>query len=201
MKLKKWGVMLLTGMLAVGVLAGCGASEKSTAPASAAKKDGRVLVVYYSASGNTKAVSETIASTAKGDIMELQPATPYTSEDLNYRNNNSRVVREHDDASLQDVKLVTNKAENWDSYDTVFIGYPIWWGIAAWPVNDFVKNNDFSGKTVIPFATAVSSGMGESGTLLQQMAGTGNWQDGKRFYSGASSSEVQQWVKDLGLAK
>ena len=77
--------------------------------------------------------------------------------------------------------------------------HPIWWGIAAWPVNNFVKSNDFSGKTVIPFCTSSSSGLGQSGDLLADMAGTGNWQDGERFSSGASSSKVESWVNGLDL--
>jgi hypothetical protein len=87
---------------------------------------------------------------------------------------------------------------NWDSYDTVFIGYPIWWGIAAWPTDSFVKANDFTGKTVIPFCTSLSSGLGNSGTNLATLAGTGNWQTGQRFSSGASESTVSEWVKSLG---
>lgn len=79
--------------------------------------------------------------------------------------------------------------------------YPIWWGIAAWPVDTFIKANDFTGKTVIPFATSASSGMGDSGRLLEEMAGTGEWQDGERFRSGASESDIQDWVNGLGLAK
>ena len=160
---------------------------------------GKVLVVYYSASGNTKRVAEDIAEAADGDLFEITPAEPYTSDDLNWTNSDSRVSREHDDESLRDVPLTTTKVENWDDYDTVFIGYPIWWGIAAWPVDTFVKNNDFTGKTVIPFATSSSSGMGQSGTLLSEMAGTGDWQDGQRFSSGASQSDVADWVSGLGL--
>ena len=160
---------------------------------------GKVLVVYYSASGNTKRVAEDIAETAGGDLFEITPTEPYTSDDLNWTNSDSRVSREHDDESLRDVPLTTTKVENWDDYDTVFIGYPIWWGIAAWPVDTFVKNNDFTGKTVIPFATSSSSGMGQSGTLLSEMAGTGDWQDGQRFSSGASQSDVADWVSGLGL--
>lgn len=131
-----------------------------------------------------------IAETAGGDLFEITPTEPYTSDDLNWTNSDSRVSREHDDESLRDVPLTTTEVENWDDYDTVFIGYPIWWGIAAWPVDTFVKNNDFTGKTVIPFATSSSSGMGQSGTLLSEMAGTGDWQDGQRFSSGASQSDV-----------
>ena len=160
---------------------------------------GKTLVVYYSASGNTKRVAEDIAETAGGDLFEITPTEPYTSDDLNWTNSDSRVSREHDDESLRDVPLTTTEVENWDDYDTVFIGYPIWWGIAAWPVDTFVKNNDFTGKTVIPFATSSSSGMGQSGSLLADMAGTGEWQEGQRFSSGVSSDDVQSWVNGLGL--
>ena len=157
-------------------------------------------MVYYSASGNTKRVAEDIAEAAGGNLFEITPTESYTSDDLNWTNSDSRVSREHDDESLRDVPLTTTEVENWDDYDTVFIGYPIWWGIAAWPVDNFVKNNDFTGKTVIPFATSSSSGMGQSGILLSEMAGTGDWQDGQRFSSGASSSTVRQWVTGLGLS-
>ena len=160
---------------------------------------GKVLVVYYSASGNTKRVAEDIAAAAGGDLFEIVPTEVYTSDDLNWTNADSRVSREHDDESLRDVELNTTEVENWDEYDTVFIGYPIWWAIAAWPVNNFVKNNDFAGKTVIPFATSASSGMGQSGELLSEMAGTGDWQEGQRFRSSASSSDVTDWVNSLGL--
>ena len=107
--------------------------------------------------------------------------------------------REHDDESLRNVPLETTEVADWDSYDTVFIGYPIWWGIAAWPVDNFVKGNDFSGKTVIPFATSASSGMGESGTLLEEMAGTGDWKEGRLFSSGASEKMIRDWVAELNL--
>lgn len=160
---------------------------------------GKVLVVYYSASGNTKRVAEDIAETAGGDLFEITPTEPYTSDDLNWTNHNSRVSREHDDESLRDVPLTTTEVPDWDSYDTVLLGYPIWWGIAAWPVNNFVKANDFIGKTVIPFATSSSSGMGQSGSLLAEMANGGDWQQGQRFSSGASEADVQAWVNGLGL--
>lgn len=158
---------------------------------------GKTLVVYFSGSGNTKRVAEDIAAATGGTLFELVPVTPYTSADLSWTTSGSRVNREHDNESLRDIPLVTITPENFDEYDTVFIGYPIWWGIAAWPVNNFVKNNDFTGKTVIPFATSASSGMGQSGTLLAEMAGTGNWQEGHRFSSGASKSAVEDWVNGL----
>lgn len=177
--------------------------SSSTAPAESEPETqpqtGKTLVVYYSASGNTERVAKDIAEAAGANLFEIVPTEVYTSEDLNWTNPDSRVSREHDDESLRDVPLTTTEVPDWDSYDTVFIGYPIWWGIAAWPVDTFVKNNDFTGKTVIPFATSSSSGMGQSGSLLADMAGTGEWQEGQRFSSGVSSDDVQSWVNGLGL--
>ena len=179
-------------------------AENAAAPESsgngAAAADSNVLVVYYSASGNTETAANYIAQATGGDIFEITPAEPYTSDDLNWTDENSRVSREHEDESLRDVELTTTEVENWDSYDTVFIGYPIWWGIAAWPVDGFVEANDFIGKTVIPFCTSSSSGLGQSGELLAQLAGTGDWQEGQRFRSSASQEDVNEWVDSLGLS-
>ena len=229
MKAKKFLGFLTTAVLTLGLMTGCGSQEtKSTTTQASSEiteaattaaateteeptqtsagrttdgETGKTLVVYYSASGRTKTVAETIAETAGADLFEIVPDEPYTSEDLDWTNDDSRVSREHDNESLRDVELVKVTPDNRDSYDTILIGYPIWWGIAAWPVDNFVKGNDFSGKTVIPFCTSSSSGLGQSGTLLEQMAGTGTWQEGQRFSSGASASEVQDWVNSLGLAK
>lgn len=161
--------------------------------------DGKTLVVYYSASGNTERVAKDIAEATGADLFEIEPLEPYTDADLNWTNSGSRVSREHDDETLRNVPLKTTEVADWASYDTVFIGYPIWWGIAAWPVDNFVKENDFSDKTVIPFATSSSSGMGESGTLLGKMAGTGDWQEGHRFSSGASEEMIREWLAELNL--
>lgn len=220
--MKKLTALLLSVVLVLS-LAACGSANKpassttqpetsapteqpessSTAPAESEPETqpetGKTLVVYYSASGNTARVAKDIAEAAGADLFEIVPTEVYTSEDLNWTNPDSRVSREHDDESLRDVPLTTTEVPDWDSYDTVFIGYPIWWGIAAWPVDTFVKNNDFTGKTVIPFATSSSSGMGQSGSLLADMAGTGEWQEGQRFSSGVSGDDVQSWVNGLGL--
>ena len=130
---------------------------------------------------------------------EITPVEPYTSDDLNWTNSSSRVSREHDDESLRDIALTEITPTDWDSYDTVLIGYPIWWGIAAWPVDGFVEANDFTGKAVIPFCTSSSSGLGDSGNLLEEMAGTGDWQEGHRFSSGASDADAADWVASLNL--
>ena len=151
-------------------------------------------------SGNTESVANDIAAALDADVFELEPVDPYTEEDLNWTDDNSRVTLEHEDESLRDVELVAETVDNWDRYDTVFIGYPIWWGIAAWPVDGFVEANDFTGKTVIPFCTSSSSGIGESGELLAELAGTGDWQEGQRFRSSASQEDVTEWVDSLGLS-
>ena len=161
--------------------------------------DGKTLVVYYSATNNTEAVAGYIADATGADLFELVPVEPYTSDDLDWTNRDSRVSREHDDESLRVVELTNAVPDNWDEYDTVFIGYPIWWGIAAWPVDGFVSANDFTGKTVIPFCTSSSSGLGESGELLRDAAGTGDWLEGQRFQSRVSEEEVKEWVSGLEL--
>lgn len=176
-------------------------SDNASAPdASAPSDSGNVLVVYYSASGNTETVAGYIAEATGGDLFAITPAEPYTSDDLNWTDENSRVSREYADESLRDVELTTTEVEDWDSYDTVFIGYPIWWGIAAWPTDSFVKANDFTGKTVIRFCTSSSSGLGQSGELLAELAGTGEWLKGERFRSGVSQEDVNEWVDSLGLS-
>lgn len=176
-------------------------SEDTTESTTEAGTGGKTLVVYYSASGRTQAVAETLADTLSANLFEITPTEPYTDDDLNWTNDDSRVSREHNDESLRDVELTQVTPDNWESYDTILIGYPIWWGIAAWPVNNFVKGNDFTGKTVIPFCTSASSGIGDSGNLLAEMAGSGDWQDGQRFSSGASDSEVSDWANSLNLSK
>ena len=177
-----------------------GAAAPESSEEGSAEDAGKVLVVYYSASGHTEAVANYIAQATGGDLFEITPAEPYTDDDLNWTDENSRVTLEHEDESLRDVELTTTQVENWDSYDTVFLGYPIWWGIAAWPVDGFVEANDFTGKTVIPFCTSSSSGLGESGELLAEQAGTGDWQEGQRFRSSASQEDVSEWVDSLGLS-
>lgn len=178
-------------------------TEEEAAKAEGTTADGakKVLVAYYSATGSTAAVAQTIADTSGADLFEITPVTPYTSDDLDWTDDNSRVSREHQDESLRDVELTQATPDNWDEYDTVLIGYPIWWGIAAWPVDNFVKNNDFTGKTVIPFCTSASSGLANSGQLLSEMAGTGDWQEGERFSSAAKDTDVKDWVAALDIAR
>lgn len=161
----------------------------------------KVLVVYFSATGSTRAVAKEIAAQTNGELFELKPEEEYSDGDLDYDDPESRVCKEHVNERLQDVALKETTTEAFQSADVVFLGYPIWWSDAAWPVNNFVKKNDFTGKTVIPFCTSASSGIGNSGQKLAEMAGTGDWKFGKRFSSGVSAADVQTWVKSLDLTQ
>ncbi len=207
--MRKFMVLFMSALL-MFTLAACGTqggetgdqaappAEEESAETSAAG-DEKTLVVYYSASGNTEAAAGYIAEATGADVFELVPAEPYTDADLDYTDDGSRVVYEYEHPDDREVALEATTVSDWSSYDTVFIGYPIWWGIAAWPVNGFIEANDFTGKTVIPFCTSTSSGLGDSGTLLAEAAGTGNWLDGERFSSGVSAEEISAWVDSLGL--
>lgn len=218
----RFTALLLTGVMALA-LAACGQQANQSSQTSSQSQEtqtptqnedtsvpetgtpttdgetGRTLVVYYSATGNTKAVASYIADALGADTFEIIPAEPYNSEDLDWTNENSRVNREHNDPALRAMELQSATVDNWDSYDTVLIGYPIWWGIAAWPVDSFVTANDFTGKTVIPFCTSSSSDLGESGELLAELAGTGDWLEGQRFRSSVSEADVVEWVNSLGI--
>ena len=211
--MKKAMALILSMMMAMGLTA-CSGDNGSSQSAGGSQASGsssavqseetngaasNVLVVYYSATGNTEEAADYIAELTGGDLFELEPTDPYTDADLNYGDPDSRVSREYADESLRDVALVADTVENWEDYDTVFVGYPIWWGIAAWPVDTFVEANDFTGKTVIPFCTSASSGLGQSGELLAELAGTGDWQEGTRFRSSVSEDDVRTWLDELGL--
>ena len=161
--------------------------------------ESRVLVAYFSATGNTERVANAIAEAAGGDLFEITPADPYTDEDLNWTDEDSRVVYEYENPDARDTELAAYTPENWEDYDVVFVGYPIWWYDAAWPVDGFVAANDFTGKTVIPFCTSSSSGLGQSGERLAELAGTGDWLEGERFRSGDSQADVAAWVESLEL--
>lgn len=201
--------ILLTGiMLTLAMTAGSvGQAQKVSAATKAEtqkndKTDTKAetndtLIAYYSATGNTQKAAEMIAEITGGELLELKPEEEYTDADLDYNDDNSRVCKEYADETLRDVKLKEDTVEDWEDIQVVYVGYPIWWGIAAWPVNEFIENNDFTGKTVIPFCTSASSGLGDSGKLLEEMAGTGTWLEGERFSSGVSEDEIKTWIDGL----
>lgn len=159
---------------------------------------GKTLVVYFSGQGHTKSAAEQIASELGADTFEVTPKDAYTDDDLNWNNENSRVNREHEDESLRNIELTTTDVPNWSQYQTVLIGYPIWWGIEAWPIDGFVKAQDFSGKQVYPFCTSYSSSIGSSDDNLKAEANGGEWHDGQCFTgNGGDSNEISDWAKSL----
>ena len=196
---KIWSALLAVVM--IFSLAACGKANNNSGSdtKNSVEFTGKAIVVYYSGSGNTKRVAGFVADELKADTFEIVPAEPYTDADLDWRDKSSRVNKEHDDASLQDIELVSTEVPNWSEYDVVLFGYPIWWREASWVVNNFIKNNDFTGKTVVPFCTSTSSGLGSSGTNLEKMAGTGSWLEGKRFNEKPDESSVREWVRGLDL--
>lgn len=207
---KKGLVLLLALMLGISIT-GCGVytakeskdSNEEISQVSVDEKEdetveNKILVVYYSASGNTERIAEIIAEDTEADIFEIVPEKIYTEADLDWTDDGSRVNREHNDDALQDIPLVTTQVEDFNSYDVIFIGYPIWWQEASWVVNNFVIENDFAGKKVIPFCTSSSSGIGDSAIDLAKKAGTGDWQEGIRFSESADEGDVKVWLEKLG---
>lgn len=157
----------------------------------------KTLVVFFSAQNHTKNVANKIAANLDADLFEIEPVEPYTETDLDWTDSGSRVSKEHADPALQNIALKTVDVPNWNEYNTVFIGYPIWWGDSAWPVDSFVSQVDFSNKTVIPFCTSHSSGLGSSDTDLAAKPNNGNWQPGHRFSQDATDEEIKTWTNSL----
>lgn len=207
--MKKIIAVFVACVLAILSLAACSGGSKEPDNTSAKSgsqpsssesisiKKSKALVVYFSATGSTKKVGEYIRDETGADIFVIEPATPYSSADLNWNDENSRVCKEHNDENRK-VELKNTVVPNWSDYDTVYIGFPIWWGIAAWPTDTFVSANDFTGKTVVPFCTSASSPLGDSAKELAAKANGGNWLTGKRFSSIADKNEVSNWVKSIG---
>ena len=159
----------------------------------------KTLVIYYSAEGHTKRVAEIIASMLNADLYEITPKEPYTREDLDWTNNDSRCSKQWGGALSQEVELVNADLPNWSDYDTVIFGYPIWWGYAAFPAASFVAGRDFKGKTIIPFCTSHTSGIGDSDLKLRHSAIYGDWREAKRFFQDAPESEITAWLASLNL--
>ncbi|MDE6731748.1 MAG: NAD(P)H-dependent oxidoreductase [Oscillospiraceae bacterium] len=158
----------------------------------------KVLVAYFSATGTTKALAEYAAEAMKADIYEIAPAQPYTSADLNYSDKNSRSTKEMNDPSSR--PEINGSVSNMSDYDIIFLGYPIWWGEAPRIINTFMESYDFSGKTIVPFCTSSSSGLGSSAKNLHSLcAGSVNWLDGARLSGSTSRGDMAAWINGLGL--
>ena len=186
------------------ILSACGADTTSTAPeenevsaesASVQAADGKTLVVYFSATGTTRGVAEKIAAITGGDLYEIEAAQPYTEEDRNWHDDNSRTTHEQNDPSFR--PEIGSELPSLEGYDTVYLGFPIWWGQEPRILDTFVESCDFDGITVIPFCTSGSSGIGNSGKNLEENAGSGTWLSGERFGGGASEDELRAWIGSL----
>lgn len=155
------------------------------------------LVAYYSRTGHTEFVAETIAEATGADVFRIETVDPYTDEDVNWRNPESRVSLQHENPELRIVGLVVDRPEGWESYDTVFIGYPIWYGSVSYPVFTFASLNDFEGKTVIPFCTSTNAGIDGSDVFLSETAGSGAWLPGRRFTEKPEKEDILSWLESL----
>lgn len=187
--------LILTCM--VGALAGC-SDQASENAEDTPEEVFNTAVIYYSATGNTQRVADMIAGPNNGVLFPITPSTPYTEADLDGEDPDSRFSRELENGATS-VELVSTTMPDWESYDTVFLGYPIWLGEAAFPMQSFVAANDFSGKKVIPFCTSEASGIGTSAEQLAEIAKTGEWLPGGDFSEEPSLEEVSAWVSSLGL--
>ena len=158
----------------------------------------KTLVAYFSASGQTARLAKTIADVTGGDLYEIEPAEKYTSADLNWNDKQSRSTKEMNDASSR--PAISGKVADMGQYDTVFVGFPIWWYVAPRIIQTFLESYDFSGKTVVPFATSGGSSMGNTNSVLQKSCSSSTkWKDGRRMSSRESASSVQKWVDSLNL--
>lgn len=159
--------------------------------------NGRALVVYFSCTNTTKGVAEHIASVTESAMFRIEPEEPYTAADLDYNDSSSRANREQNDPSARPV--IAGSLENLSDYDVVFLGYPIWWGKAPKIIFTFLESYDFAGKTIVPFCTSHSSGIGSSDTDLHALAAQAVWMQGRRFGGNASESDVRDWIESLNL--
>ena len=173
--------------------------EQEAAPDETASDDAQsgsdVLVVYFSATGNTKGVAEKIASITGADIYEIKPAQEYTSADLDWNDSDSRTTHEQNDKSAR--PEIGSDPVSLDGYSTIYIGFPIWWGEEPRIMDTFVESYDFDGITMIPFCTSGGSGIGMSGKNLESNAGSGKWLEGDRLNGSASEEELKAWIDGL----
>lgn len=174
-----------------------GQTNESENPDILEEQGTKVLVAYFSATNTTKGVAEHIANGLNADIYEIVPEEPYTDEDLNYNDDNSRTTIEMNDPDAR--PAISGSVDSMEQYEILFIGFPIWWGEAPRIVSTFVESYDFSGKTIVPFCTSGGSGVGSSATNLEQLTDGADWLQGKRLSGSDSQDTIMEWVNGLGL--
>lgn len=158
---------------------------------------GQALVVYFSCTNATKGIADRIVEATDAATWRIVPEVAYTSEDLNYNNSSSRANREQNDPSAR--PAIKGKCENLAGYDVIFIGYPIWWGKAPKVIFTFLESHDLTGKTIIPFCTSHSSGIGSSDTDLHRLATGAEWKQGRRFSGNESEETITNWIESMNL--
>ena len=193
--MKRVLALLLTLILSVSSLL-MAAAEENINP-QIGEPTSHILVVYFSATGTTKGVAEKLAEGLSADLYEIVPEEPYTDADLNYNNSKSRTSIESEDPNCR--PAIAGELPDLTAYDTVFIGYPIWWGDTPRIVSNFVENVDLSGKTVAVFFTSASSGLGSSMKHLERQSGAGTWLEGRRFTARTTAEELVNWARSLGI--
>ena len=158
----------------------------------------KILIAYFSATGTTKPLAEYAADSLNADIYKIISETPYTSEDLNYNNSSSRANQEQNDSGAR--PAISGSVTSMEQYDVVFIGYPIWHGQAPRIISTFLESYDFSGKTIVPFCTSHSSGVGSSNSNLHSLCSdSAQWISGERFAAGTSREAIVNWINSLNL--
>ena len=157
----------------------------------------RKMVAYFSASGVTAKVAETLAEAIGADIFEIEPKVPYTKADLDWTNRQSRSSIEMNDPASR--PAIAGVRDNMADYDTLFVGFPIWWYVAPTIINTFLESHDLTGKTIIPFATSGGSGMGKTNEKLLPSCAGAKLIEGKVFKSNVSKAEMNQWASGLSL--
>lgn len=162
--------------------------------AKAEENNDKILVAYFSATGNTKSVASTLATAINADLFEIVPEQPYTADDLNRQNSQSRSSIEMGDKGSR--PAIASKIDDISQYKIVFVGSPIWWGREPSIMDTFVESYDFSGKTIIPFVTSGSSGIGDYGANLQALAPDAKVLTGQRFPNDVSAEELKTWANE-----
>ena len=194
--LKKFFAILFAMMLTVSCLP-MAAAEENAASGQKAEPASHILVVYFSATGTTRGVAEKLAEGLSADLYEIVPEEPYTDTDLNYNDSKSRTSIETDDPACR--PAIAGELPDLTGYDTILIGYPIWWGDVPRIVSNFVENADLTDKTLAVFFTSGSSGLGSSMKHLEEQAGAGTWLEGKRFTPRSTVEELAAWAASLGI--
>lgn len=214
--MKKMTAMLLTVLMVISLAACAGgkepaeegtsgagtvtekASAENTPPGDKSETEGTdILVAYFSATNTTEGVAKKIADSLSADLYEIIPEQPYTDEDLDYHDDDSRSTIEMNDNSAR--PAISGSVEDMEQYSIVFLGYPIWWGEAPRIVSTFMESYDFSGKTIVPFCTSGGSGIGSSATNLEALTSDATWLSGTRLSGGSSRDKIADWVNGLGL--